>query len=219
MRIPLWLALLFQPLIAWSMGNPDPMITMFRLDKFEVNTDEHLHWKAKAFVGKDLQKLWIKTEGEAYQSAVESSEWRLLYGQAVSPYWDVMLGLRYINQDKPSRYWLELGWQGLAPYFVESSLSVFINDDSQSRVRATFEKEFMLSQKWGVEPEFKINVNAYNDTNAGVESGLNDIEVGVRLHYQVVRECLPYIGVNWEKTFGAIKEEQTTLVLGVKAWF
>ena len=212
------LALLLQAFSVWAMSNPDPLMTMVMLDKLEINNDNKLHWKAKAYLGKDMNKLWLKTDGESHKSEREEAEWRLLYGHAIAPYWDVMLGLRHVSQPKPSNDWLELGLQGLAPYFIKTDVSFFANDKGQSSFRLELEKEFMLTQRWGLEPDLEINVNAYQDKDAEVESGLDDIDIGLRLHYQVVREFFPYVGVVWEKSFGFEKEQSSTIVLGFKAW-
>ena len=62
----------------------------------------------------------------------------------------------------------------------------------------------------------------------GVGSGLSDIEAGLRLRYEVRREFAPYIGVNWNRSFGnsadfARSEGEDTddlqWVIGVRAWF
>lgn len=106
-----------------------------------------------------------------------------------------MFALRHVSQPKPSNDWLELGLQGLAPYFIQTAVSAFANDKGQSSFRLELEKEFMLTQRWGLEPDFETNVNAYQDKDAEVKSGLDDIDIGLRIHYQVVREFLPYVGV------------------------
>lgn len=33
-------------------------------------------------------------------------------------------------------------------------------------------------------------------------SGLSSIEAGARLRYEFIREFAPYVGVEWERTFG-----------------
>ncbi len=35
-----------------------------------------------------------------------------------------------------------------------------------------------------------------------IGSGLNDVEVGLRLRYEVTREVSPYIGVSYERKLG-----------------
>ncbi len=59
-------------------------------------------------------------------------------------------------------------------------------------------------------------------------SGLANIELGLRLRYELAREFAPYVGVNWERSFGdtaryarAAKDgaSATSFVMGVRFWF
>jgi copper resistance protein B len=54
-------------------------------------------------------------------------------------------------------------------------------------------------------------------------SGLSNVEAGLRLRYEIVREVAPYVGVAWEKTFGNTADynpvNETNFVLGIKFWF
>ena len=36
----------------------------------------------------------------------------------------------------------------------------------------------------------------------GSGRGLSNIEIGLRLHYGITKQFVPYIGVNWERKFG-----------------
>lgn len=58
--------------------------------------------------------------------------------------------------------------------------------------------------------------------------GLNHIEAGLRLRYEVRREFAPYIGVNWTRRFGETADlarsegrdvSETSLLIGVRAWY
>jgi copper resistance protein B len=62
----------------------------------------------------------------------------------------------------------------------------------------------------------------------GVGSGLSKAEVGLRLRYEIVKEFAPYIGVEYNETFGdtaaferAVGGDVSHLsfVFGVRAWF
>jgi copper resistance protein B len=61
-----------------------------------------------------------------------------------------------------------------------------------------------------------------------IENGLNEVELGLRLRYEIVREFAPYIGFVWERKVGqtadlarAVGEEVDTpaFVAGVRWWF
>ena len=197
--------LLFFSISAFGMGNADPVITKVMLNKFEGSKKNHFRWDASAFIGKDLHKLWIKTEGNILKKDMASSELRILYGAAVLPYWDLLVGIKHDYKPDPKINWLELGMQGMAPYFIDSSISLFVNEKAYTGLRAEFEKEFMLTQKWALESELEVNLNRYNDSGKDVESGVDSLEVGLRLLYQVVREFSPYMGLSWEKSYGGSK--------------
>src|SRR6267378_3136815 len=62
----------------------------------------------------------------------------------------------------------------------------------------------------------------------GLGSGLSDMELALRLRYEIRREFAPYIGVTWNRAFGATADFRRTdgegigdarVVAGVRAWF
>ena len=85
----------------------------------------------------------------------------------------------------------------------------------------------MLTQQWVLSPEVELNIHGKNDEQRGIGSGFSSIEAGLRLRYEFKREFAPYIGINWEKTFGKTadysREEgegtsDTQFVIGIRAW-
>ncbi len=100
--IVLLLMLILSGTAAYGGGmNDDPLRSMVIVDKFEINTsdtDNPLIWDAEGWLGKDLNKLWIKTEGEYKftDSNSEDAELQVLYSRAVAPYiglsWTRMYG-------------------------------------------------------------------------------------------------------------------------------
>jgi copper resistance protein B len=62
----------------------------------------------------------------------------------------------------------------------------------------------------------------------GIGSGLSDVELGLRLRYEIVREFAPYIGVAWERKVGKTADfareegedvDNLWFVVGVRFWF
>lgn len=227
------------PVVAVAMGKDDPVVTKLVIDQLEVrdsdgaiedisNEENPWAWDASLSIGRDLNKLWIKTEGEKVGGDSEAAEVRALFSHAVSAYWDVTAGVRYNTVADVEETWLELGAQGLAPYFLETEISLFIAEAGQSALRFEVEKELMITQKWVLVPEFEASLSGYNDRETGVGSGLSAVEVGMRLMYEVRREFAPYIGFHWERLYGNsadfAREEghgvsETYLVVGIHAWF
>lgn len=234
MKIKLVMLLIFYFLSSVSFAggkDDDPYIGKFMLDRLEVIDDEDsntLVWEASAWIGRDLEKFWFKTEGVYEDSEFHAAEYQLLYGWAIAPYWDLMAGWRLDSKPKPDRNWMAVGVQGVAPYFIETEATLFIGEEDMSALRLEFEYELMLTQRWVVVPELEANIYGNNDSEKGIGSGLSELEFSLRLLYEVKREFAPYIGINWEKVLGntadyaeAAGEEtsETEFTIGVHAWF
>jgi copper resistance protein B len=184
--------------------------------------------EGQGWIGKDLQKLWIKTEIEQLDGKIEEAELQVLYSQAVATYWDFQIGLRKDFRPTPDRSWAVIGLQGLAPYFFEVDTALFIAESGRTALRLEAEYELLLTQQLILTPEFEININGQNDEALGIGSGLSGVQAGLRLRYELRREFAPYIGVNWSKEFGETAEysrinNETTdgwqWTIGVRAWF
>lgn len=214
-----------------AASEDDPLLTKVMIDQLEVrNTDgdNPLVLAAQGWVGKDLNKLWLKTELDRVDSQTEEAELQALYSHAIAPFWDVQLGLRKDFQPTPDRSWAVIGFQGLAPYFFEVDTALFIGESGRAALRLEAEYELMFTQRLILSPEVEVNFYGQNDEDVGAGSGLSDIQVGLRLRYEIRREFAPYIGVNWNKKYGNSADyarddgeevDDTQLVIGVRAWF
>ena len=229
--LTLSLSLLSSIAVAGDAHEDDPFIGKFMLDRFEVVDGEDtnpLVWEASAWLGRDLEKFWFKTEGTYEDSEVHSAEYQLLYGWAVAPYWDLMAGARLDSKPEPDRKWLAFGVHGIAPYFIETDATLFVGEEDMSAIRLEFEYEVMLTQRWVIVPELEVNFYGNNDRQRGIGSGLSDLEFSLRLMYEMKREFAPYIGINWEKLMGNTadlaesRNEDTSeaeFTIGIHAWF
>ena len=60
--------------------NDDPFLTMLTVDQFEIRAgegDTPLVWDAEGWLGKDLNKLWIKTDGNMPMARLKRQKYRL----------------------------------------------------------------------------------------------------------------------------------------------
>jgi len=67
----------------------DPLLGMVVVDQFERRPGaghDPVVWDAEGWLGYDLNKLWVKTEGENLDSHTEEMEAQVLYSRAVSTY-------------------------------------------------------------------------------------------------------------------------------------
>jgi copper resistance protein B len=225
------LILLFPGLLLAGGMNDDPLLTMLVVDQLEIRDtdgDNPLVWDAEGWVGKDLNKFWVKTEGEYIDNRVEEMELQLLYSRAIAPFWDLQFGWRRDIRPDPDRDWAAFGIKGLAPYFFDIDAALFLGSAGRTAVRLQAEYEVMLTQRLILTPEIELNLHGKNDPDTGVGSGFSDIEAGLRLRYEIRREFAPYVGVNWTRLYGntadyAREEGEDTndvqLVFGVRIWF
>ena len=209
----------------------DPLLFMAKGDQLEVrDIDEGTvtAWEGFAWLGKDLDKLFFKTEGERLKGETESAEYQLLYSRAIDPNWDIQVGFKHNDNPNPTRNWGAIGFYGIAPYLFEIDTALFFDDDGRTNLRFEAEYEFMLTQRWVLSPEIEINAFGKDDAELGIGSGFSDLEVGLRLRYEFSREFAPYIGINHEALLGDTKNltegagaetSETSAVVGVRFWF
>lgn len=180
------------------------------IDQLEIRTVDGpttLNWDAVGWVGGDIRRFWFKTEGDVGLSADTGGEAEIqaLYGQLIAPFWDFQAGLRYDRLYGPGpdrgRGFAVVGIQGLTPYLFEVDASLFISEDGDVSARLTGEYELLLAQRLILTPEAEVNLAAQRVENFGVGSGLNDIELGLRLRYEISRKFAPYVGINWQRKF------------------
>lgn len=211
----------------------EPIYTFLHVEQLEHRwtdgEDDLLAWEVRGWVGGDYHKLAFKTEGEwLTDGETESAEAQLLYSRLISDFWDVQAGIRYDFEPQPERAYAVVGFQGLARYFFEVDAHAFISDEGDVSARLEAEYELLLTQKLVLQPALEVNVAFSEDEERGIGSGLNDVELGLRLRYEIVREFAPYIGVNWERSFGDTADlareegeddEEFSVVAGVQVWF
>jgi copper resistance protein B len=222
---------LLLPGLVQAASKDDPILTKVMIDQLEVrSTGGPDPWvlDAQAWVGRDLNKLWVKTEVEYVDGKTEEAEAQALYSRAVAPYWDLQIGWRHDFRPKPDRDWLAIGFEGLAPYWFEVDAAAFIGEGGRLAARLEAEYEWMFTQRWVLSPELEVNLHSKNDPSVGIGSGLSDLELGLRLRYEIRREFAPYVGVNWTRKIGNTADfardegedaSDVQIVAGVRAWF
>jgi copper resistance protein B len=222
---------LFDAADAMAEMEDDPLLVLPLIDQFElrdVGGDNTLSWDTQGWIGKDLRKLWIKFEGDRSTSGTDSSELQFLYSMSIARYWEFQVGVRNDFKPSPSRTWAAVGVQGLAPYFFETDIAFFVGDSGRTALRLETEYELLFTQRLILTPDIEVNFFGKDDPDILIGSGLSEIEIGLRLRYEIRREFAPYIGVNWSKLFGNTAEftrtagqdtSEAQLVIGLRAWF
>lgn len=220
----------------WPEPIHDSQIYGFaQLDRLEFNEgDDGFVWDGIAWVGGDLNRFWLETEGEVSrvenEGAIEGLD--LQYGRLISPYWDLQVGIGYQRAwgpgPDPDRVYLLLGVQGLAPYWFEVDANVRLSEDGDVSAGLAAEYDLLLTQRWVLQSRLETSI-AFQATPAfGAGSGLTGLRLGTRLRYEIRREFAPYAGVTWNRLFGETADmargdgfdtSTVGLVAGLRLWF
>jgi copper resistance protein B len=186
-------------------------------------------WEAEAWFGGDIDRFMVKTEGEGtFGEPIDDAEVQLLYSRAVAPYWNAHVGVRHDFRPDPSRTYAVVGIEGVAPYWFHLSGQLFLSDKGDFRARAEGSYDQRITQSLILSPRAEFNLSAQDMPTIGVGSGLTDLELGLRLRYEVRKEFAPYIGVEWSRKVGdtaryarAAGEDASVVnfVAGIRFWF
>lgn len=187
-------------------------------------------WDGKAWHGGDLERIWLESEGEGTLrrgARIEHADLALLYGRAVSPWFDVQAGVRQ-DLAGPGRTYLDLGIQGLAPYLFEVEGDLYLSHKGELTAKLEAELDQRITQRLILQPRAEIALSAQDVPELGIGAGVDRVEAGLRLRYEIARELAPYVGIEHERKLGGSadyaraageKPSTTSLVLGVRAWF
>ena len=199
-----------------------------RLEGWDADHGSGQAWEAQGWVGSDLNRLWLRSEGERVDSHTESADLEALYGRSVSPWWDVVAGIRHDFKPGDSQTWAAFGVQGLAPYKFEFQATAYVGQSGRTALNLEAEYELLLTNRLILQPLVEVDVYGKDDPQRGIGSGLSSVEAGLRLRYEFTRRFAPYIGVVHERSFGDTADfrtgegegtRDTRWVAGVRAWF
>lgn len=185
-------------------------------------------WDVQGYYGGDIDKFWFKSEGEgSFGEAAERAEVQALWSHAIGPFFDLQAGVR---QDiaGPDRTHAVLGVQGLAPYFFEIDAALFLSHKGDLTARIEAEYDQRLTQRLILQPRAEANLSAQDIPELGIGAGIDNLELGLRLRYEIAREFAPYVGIEQEWKFGESRNlsraagedpSVTNFVAGIRFWF
>jgi copper resistance protein B len=193
----------------------------------EIGDEDAQVWELDAWYGGDYNKIWFETEGDRIDGEAEG-RFELMWDRIISPYWSIQTGVRHDFGIGPSRTWLDFGIQGVAPYFFDVDAAVYIGEQGRTAARFSGEYDMLITQRLVLQPEVEVRAYGKNDPQNGIGSGLSNVEVGLRLRYEICREIAPYVGLHWERKFGqtadfarerGVDASELAIVVGLHAWF
>ena len=218
-----------------SVMGDQHLYSLALLDLFEVAPAAEgvpLRLEGLYRIGTDYTRFWFKGEGEGL--ALEGkgeAEVQALYSRLISSFFEAQAGVRldteFGESDLRTRPQLVVGLEGLAPYWFEVEPALFLSAEGHLSARLEGSYDLLITQRLVLQPEAEVNLALQEVEDWGVGSGLNDIEAGLRLRYEIEREVAPYVGMSWLSRFGSTADlaraegedaSEVLFVFGVRLW-
>lgn len=177
-------------------------------------------WNATTWIGRDIDKLWLKTSGERRAGRTGNARIEALWGHAIGPWWDTVVGIRHDSRPGPSQTRAALGVQGLAPYQFEVDAMLYLGGPGKAELHLEAEYDLLFTWRWILTPSLATGLIAESDARHGVASGWSGLEAGLKLRYEIRPDLAPYIGYAWHGGGNAHAEEKGGhWVAGLRFWF
>jgi copper resistance protein B len=199
-----------------------------RLELFDADPGMALVWNLDGWLGTDLERLWLRSEGAQVQGSVEEASLEALYGRAIAPWWDVVAGLRHDFRPGDGRTFVAVGIQGLAPQRFEIEATAYVGGHGHSMAVLEAGYELLLTNRLVLQPVLEARLRGKDDPARAIGAGLAMAEAGLRLRYEFTRRFAPYLGVSWERALGDTADMRRAasapvsdmrFVAGLRTWF
>lgn len=203
-------------------------VLLDRLEGWDTDPGAGTAWAMQGWLGTDLDRLWLRSEGERIDGRTGSADLEVLYGRSVSRWWDVVAGIRHDFNPGGSQDFAAIGVMGLAPYLFEVQATGYIGQSGQTAARVEVEYEMLLTNRLILQPVVEVDFYGRDDERRGIGSGLSTAEAGLRLRYEISRRFAPYVGIVHERAFGRTADFRraegedaidTRVVAGFRVWF
>jgi copper resistance protein B len=191
-------------------------------------------WDIEGWYGGDYNRIWFKSEGQrdtAFKADYDI-DFQLLYGRFIRKYYDFQIGGRMETQSfrgqNVTRGLAAIGIEGLVPYSYQIEPTLFIDQNGAVSARLAATKDLFMTQRLILQLRFETNAAIQRVEEFTTGSGLNNLEFGLRLRYEIRRSFAPYFGVSFDRSFGdtatLVREQggspsQVRFAMGVRMWF
>lgn len=186
---------------------PVAKLLVDELEFLSGNEGSGVNWTAQGSYGGDHDKFWARTQGLKIPGEVldPTSGVEALWWHAISPFWGTQLGLRQ-DFGTNSHTYAAFGIQGLAPRWFEIQATGYVGDAGRISARFKASYDMRFTNRWILVPSVETNLYSKADAARGTGTGLGNVELGLRLRYEVIRKFAPYVGYVWERSFAATAE-------------
>lgn len=169
--------------------------------------DSDFRWDLESWYGTDKNRFFYKSEGERNTAfkADYDIDLQFLYSRLISPYFNFQTGVRFETQTfrgaNVTRPQAVVGFEGLAPYFIELESGIFIDPKGNVSGRLSLTKDILFTNRLIMQTRFETNAAIQRVERFTTGKGLNNIELGFRFRYEIRRKFAPYVGVTFDRSF------------------
>ena len=216
-----------------SMGMGNDIFGHFQFNQLEGRTngpDNEFRWDGEGWIGSDMNKLWVKSEGFVERGKATDGDTEALYDRPIAflRYFDAQAGVRYDLDSNPGRTWGALGVQGLAPYFFEVAPTFYFSDRGRLAGKITGSYDLLITNRLIAQPQLEMNFYSKRDPSRGIGPGLSELDTGLRIRYEIGRKFAPYIGVAYNGKFGETADftraehgivNDVRFIFGIRLWY
>lgn len=207
-------------------------VTKILVDELELTTNkqgEGISWSGQITSGPDNDKLLLRSQGLKQsgerldpESSTEAFWW---HGQR--PFWGTILGVRQ-DIGPGAHRWIGGGIEGLAPYWFDVQLTGYVGDDGRLAARLKASYDVLLTNRLILVPQLESNAYSKAAPDRRLGGGLSNLELGLRIRYEIHRKVAPYVGFVWERSFGETADfrrlagenpTERRFVVGVRVWW
>ncbi|PKB19042.1 copper resistance protein B [Novosphingobium kunmingense] len=200
-----------------------------RLEVVPDSPETGYAWDLTAWTGGDIDRLVIASEGEGhFGGMVESAEVAAKWRHALDPYANLELGLRRDFRPEPSRTYALAGIEALLPYWIHAEAQLLLSNKGDLHARLGAEHDWRLAGPLVLNLEAETDIAFQDVRELGIQAGIEKIEAGARLRYEIRPEFAPYVGVSWERAYGSAipgsaepgdRGRGFAAVVGIRAFF
>jgi len=205
-------------------------VLMEQLEGRTNGPDNAFRWDGQGWIGTDMNKLWLKSEGFVEHGKATDGISEALYSRPIPylRYFDFQAGVRYDLDSNPGLVWGALGIEGLAPQFFQFEPTFYFSDRGRIAGRVNGSYDILLTQRLIAQPQIEMNFYNKSDRSRGFGSGLSELDTGLRIRYEFSRKFAPYIGFAYTGSYGPnasfVREEggnpnDPRFIFGVRIWY
>lgn len=199
-----------------------------RLEAWKQDGAGYQGWEISGWAGTDTDRAWLRSRGTRSDEGIEDADIELFYGRSISPWWELLAGVRHDARPREARTFGAIGLQGRTPFFVEGSLLAYAGEGGRTAARLDAHYDMHFSGRLVLQWKLEADVYGRGDASRGLGAGLAQAALGARLRYEITRRFAPYAGIAHERTFGrtarlreaaGMDADPTRIVLGLRTWF